>query len=241
MAEGVLAEVQAVKVHLTGSDVPLSAAAPARAEIVATFYTRTLTALAPAQLLAGVATSREYLIVQALDHEVVLCDSRGQAQAKCNAPLTGRLVSASAAITAGAGTFTATLPTGSTITKIDLATIVGSASTSTLVTVSGVAGGPYSFEYVSPSAGIVYWPDPTPPGGFPASSATATPAVTFTGVAGTGAGELTVLGTAAPAASPEGAVIPAGVATPAIRHSGEIWVAALVVPARVSVIAGYRR
>ena len=130
-AEGVLAEVLAVKVHLTGSDVPLTTA-PAAAgppKVVASFFTLTLTALHPVQMLIGRADSRDYAIVQALDKAVVLCDSRGQAQSLSNADAT--------------------------------------------------------------------------------------------------------------LASPEGAVIPVGVVVP-VTCANEVWVAASVFPARVSVIAGYR-
>jgi hypothetical protein len=98
------------------------------------------------------------------------------------------------AIASGAGNTVAVLPAGSTITKIDLSTIVN-ASTSTTVIVSGVQGGPFTFNYVSPTSGILYFPDPTPPAGFAPASPASVPTVTFTGVTGTGSGWLTVLGT----------------------------------------------
>jgi hypothetical protein len=107
-----------------------------------------------------------------------------------------QIVSDSVAITAGVGTYTATLPAGSTITAIAPITTVGAGSTATTITVSGVQGGTITYQYISPATGEPGPQSlPLPPGGLPAASPSSVPTVTFNGVADTGAGEMTVIGT----------------------------------------------
>jgi len=246
-------DVQPVPAHITNLHELVAALAggvpcgnPGKRRHLRTVYrTFVLSAASPVIPVLAQDLSREETIFVASGNSVVLCESQAQAQAAANSaasgllnpegtllyvppvPVVTQVSSGSQAITAGVGTFAATMPAGSTITRISVATIVGTSSTSTLVTVSGVAGGPYSFTYVSPSSGIAYWPDPTPPGGFPPASATAVPTVTFTGVANTGGGELNVFGT-----------IPAGMAGVSarwpLRTSDVVWATAIAYPAMLA-------
>lgn len=77
-------EAAALRVHITGTDVPQAPPA-ARQPPPASFGTIVLTAAYPVRLLLPLAPSREWAIVQALDNDIVLCDSEGQAQDPSNA------------------------------------------------------------------------------------------------------------------------------------------------------------
>lgn len=77
-------QMPVMSVHIASSDVPQAAPA-ARQPPPASFYTLVLTAAYPVRLMLPLAPSREWAIVQALDNDVVLCDTEGQAQDPANA------------------------------------------------------------------------------------------------------------------------------------------------------------
>jgi hypothetical protein len=73
--------IQAVRVHLTGSDVPLGQGAGQRRRLVAVMHTVFLTSSTPVALVCGRDPSREVAYVQALTADVTLCTSKSNAAA----------------------------------------------------------------------------------------------------------------------------------------------------------------
>lgn len=73
------------RVHITGSDVPMTPAASSRPRIRLTPFTLVLTTQFPVRALLPLSGARDYAIIQALDNPIVICDSEGQAQSPGNA------------------------------------------------------------------------------------------------------------------------------------------------------------
>jgi hypothetical protein len=101
-----------------------------------------------------------------------------------------------AAITAGVGTYTATLPVGASLAGFTVSTGAGAGATATSVVVAGFIGGPFSYEYASPAASVP-----------PLNEAFAVPlqplpgqqiTVTFNGATNTGAGYINAFGACGP-------------------------------------------
>lgn len=74
-------DVPAVRVHLTGSDVPLAQAPAPRRRLVIVMKTLSLTAQTPVGLVGGRDLTRKYVLVQSITQDVVLCSSKSNAVA----------------------------------------------------------------------------------------------------------------------------------------------------------------
>lgn len=81
--------IEAVRVHVAGSDVPLGAPAPPKRTRRTVFLTVTLTADDPAQPVLPASDGRIRALVQALDADITLAATQGNA-----ASLTGTVVPA---------------------------------------------------------------------------------------------------------------------------------------------------
>lgn len=73
--------IEAVRVHLAGSDVPLTQPAKPDRRPVAVMHTVYLTAQTPVALVCGRDLSRKVAYVQALTADVTLCTSKSNAVA----------------------------------------------------------------------------------------------------------------------------------------------------------------
>jgi len=166
-----------------------------------------------------------------------------------NEPAPVTIVADNAPIVAGAGTAIVTLPAGATLTGLDIRTIVGAASTSTTVVITGVAGGPVTFTYVSPVSAILPFTPRFDP--LPAASPTSVPTVTFTGNVNTGGGNMNIFGSlAAPADGirfaeslatldeGRGALLPVTGEYLELTTQGELWaISDTANPGQLSIIA----
>lgn len=77
-----MSQVEAVQVHLVGSDVPLGAPQPPRKRVKRTvFLTVTLTADDPAQPILPASAGRSGALVQALDADITIAGTQANAAA----------------------------------------------------------------------------------------------------------------------------------------------------------------
>lgn len=91
-----------IRVHLESSSVPMAAAADrAPRELVPRFYTVTLTTDEPVKQVLPPSPNREYALLISLDNDVVLADSKSNAQASGNVSDTSLARPTGAAIPTG--------------------------------------------------------------------------------------------------------------------------------------------
>ena len=207
----------AVDVHVASMAPGVSLGRPAGDRLRTRYLAERVTDVNPVRPLLGDDPDRAGASIQVTSQPVMVGDTQP--------------------IAVGPGTAVATLPAGATLTAIDIRTTVGVGSTSTTVVITGVLGGPYTFSYISPSAGIFPFTPKFEP--MPAASPTAIPTVTFTENANTGGGNMNISGVM-PAGGivlcaseadarqnpPAGAVLPAGSTAPwPVRGQGAVWAA----------------